>query len=59
MVSLTQPRAQGLFDLRWVPQVLMLNDEGRVVFTRLGVVESDAAVDSIVAAARDTLSLLP
>jgi hypothetical protein len=59
VVSLTQPRAQGLFHLQRVPQVLILNDEGRVTFTRLGVLESDAAVDSILAAARDTSSLLP
>jgi hypothetical protein len=59
VVSLTQPRMRGLFHLRRVPQVLILNDEGRVAFTRLGVVESDAAVDSIVAAARDTSSVLP
>jgi len=36
-----------------------LDDAGRVVFTRLGVVESDAAMNSIVAAARDTSSQLP
>jgi len=59
VVSLMERRAQGLFRLQRVPQILILNDEGRVEFTRLGVVESDAAVDSIVAAARDTSSLLP
>jgi peroxiredoxin len=59
VVSLAERRAQRLFHLRRVPQTLILDDAGRVVFTRLGVVESDAAVDSIVAAARDTSSLLP
>jgi peroxiredoxin len=59
VVSLTKPRAQGLFHLQRVPQILILNDEGRVAFTRLGVVESDAAVGSIGAAARETSSLLP
>ena len=59
VVSLTERRAQGLFRLQRIPQILILNDEGRVEFTRLGVVESDVAVDSIVAAARDTSSLLP
>jgi peroxiredoxin len=59
VVSLAQRRAQRLFHLRRVPQILILSDEGRVAFTRLGVLESDAAVDSIVAAARDTSSLLP
>ncbi|MGD2154516.1 MAG: redoxin domain-containing protein [Gemmatimonadales bacterium] len=59
VVSLMERRAQGLFRLRRVPQALILNDEGRVAFTQLGVVGSDAAVDSIVAAARDTSSLLP
>jgi peroxiredoxin len=59
VVSLTERRVHRLFHLQRVPQILILNDEGRVVFTRLGVVGSDAAVDSIVAAARDTSSLLP
>ena len=59
VVSLTERRARGLFRLRRVPQVLILNDEGRVAFTRLGVVESQAALDSILAAARDTSSQLP
>jgi hypothetical protein len=59
VVSLTERRAQGLFHLRRVPQTLILDDEGRVVFTRLGVLESEASLDSIVAATRDTSSLLP
>jgi hypothetical protein len=59
VVRLTERRAQGLVRLRRVPQVLILNHEGRVVFRRLGVLESEAAVDSIVAAARDTSSLEP
>jgi peroxiredoxin len=58
VVSLTELRAQALFHLQLVPQTLILNDEGRVVFTRLGVVESEAALDSIFAAAQDTSSLL-
>jgi peroxiredoxin len=57
VVGLTGRRAQSLFRLRRVPQVLILNDEGRVAFTRLGVVESEAALDSIVTAVRDTSSL--
>jgi peroxiredoxin len=59
VVSLTQAREQDLFHLQLVPQILILNNEGRVTFTRLGVVESEAAVDSIIAAARDTSYLLP
>ncbi|MGD2152889.1 MAG: redoxin domain-containing protein, partial [Gemmatimonadales bacterium] len=31
VVSLTERRAQGLFRLQRVPQILILNDEGRVV----------------------------
>jgi hypothetical protein len=50
--SAPERRVQGLFHLQRVPQVRIRNDEGRVAFTRLGVVESDAAVDSVVAAAR-------
>jgi peroxiredoxin len=59
VVSLTRRRVQALFHLQLAPQVLILSDEGRVAFTRLGVVESEAALDSIVAAARDTSSQLP
>jgi peroxiredoxin len=59
VVGLADRRAQGLFHLQRVPQVLILNDEGRVAFMRLGVMESEAALDSIVAAARDTSSLEP
>jgi hypothetical protein len=44
VVSLAERRAQGLLHLQRVPQILILNDEGRVALTRLGVVESDAAV---------------
>ncbi len=57
VVNLVQRRAQSLFHLQRVPQVLILNDQGRVAFTRLGVVESEAALDSIVTAVRDTSSL--
>jgi peroxiredoxin len=59
VVSLVQQRARGLLDWPRVPQIRVLNDEDRVAFTRLGVLESDAAVDSIVAAARDTSNLPP
>jgi hypothetical protein len=59
VVSLAERRAQGLFHLQRVPQILILNDEGRVAFTRLGVLESEAALGSIVAAARDASSLMP
>jgi peroxiredoxin len=59
VVSLAERRAQGLLHLQRVPQILILNHKGRVAFTRLGVLESEAAVDSIVAAARDTSSLEP
>jgi hypothetical protein len=53
VVSLTQPRMEGLYRLQRVPQIVILDDEGRVAFTRLGVVE-----DSIVTAARGTSSPL-
>ena len=52
IVTFTDPRIQALYRLQAVPQTLILNGEGRVIYARLGAVESEAAVDSVVAAAR-------
>ena len=54
VVTFSEPRIRALYRLQAVPQTLILNGEGRVIFVRLGAVESEAAVDSVVAAARAT-----
>jgi hypothetical protein len=36
--------------------VLLLNQDGRMAYARLGVLESPAAIDSVVAAARASLA---
>ena len=50
--TMTEAKVQALYHLQRVPQTLILDHEGRVIFTRLGPVEGDAAVDSIVAVAK-------
>jgi peroxiredoxin len=52
VVSFSEPRIRALYRLQAVPQTLILNGDGRVLYARLGAVESEAAVDSVVAAAR-------
>jgi peroxiredoxin len=52
VVILNEPRLRALYRLQAVPQTLILNRDGRVVYARLGAVEGEAAVDSVVAVAR-------
>ncbi len=52
VVTLTHPKTRALYRLQAVPRVLILDEEGRVVLTRLGAMDDGPAVDSIVAAAR-------
>jgi len=52
VVTFTEPRIRALYRLQAVPQTLILNKDGRVIYARLGAVESEAAVDSVLAAAR-------
>ncbi len=46
------PRLVGLYRISSVPLILVLNEEGRMAYARLGVLDSPAAVDSVVSAAR-------
>ncbi|MGD2154513.1 MAG: TlpA disulfide reductase family protein, partial [Gemmatimonadales bacterium] len=52
VVSFSEPRIRALYRLQAVPQTLILNRDGHVIYVRLGAVESEAAVDSVVVAAR-------
>ncbi|MGD2216060.1 MAG: redoxin domain-containing protein [Gemmatimonadales bacterium] len=52
VVTFSEPRIRALYRLQAVPQTLILEGEGRMIYARLGAVESEAAVDSVVAAAR-------
>ena len=45
------PRLVGLYRVSRVPLILVVNEQGRLAYARLGVLESAAAVDSVVTAA--------
>jgi cytochrome oxidase Cu insertion factor (SCO1/SenC/PrrC family) len=45
-------RVVGLFRARTVPLITVVNADGRATYTRYGTLESDAAIDSVVSAAR-------
>lgn len=48
-VSLRDARLVDLHRFWIVPQTIVLNSQGRVAFSRIGVIESAAAVDSVLA----------
>lgn len=52
VIAKPEPRLVGLYRVSGVPLVLILNEDGRMAYARLGVLESPAAIDSVVAAAR-------
>ena len=41
-------RLVGLYRVSSVPLILVLNEQGRMAYTRLGVLDAPAAVDSVV-----------
>jgi hypothetical protein len=45
------PRLVGLYRISGVPLILVVNEQGRLAYVRLGVLQSAAAVDSAVTAA--------
>jgi peroxiredoxin len=51
-ISLQDARYLSLFRARLVPQVAIVDGGGRVVYSRLGRLESTAAVDSVLSAIR-------
>jgi len=51
VIAQRDPRLVGLYRVSAVPLVLVL-DDGRMAYARLGILESPAAIDSVVAAAR-------
>lgn len=50
--SVPERRVIGLFRARTVPLITVVNAEGRATYTRYGTLESAAAIDSVVNAAR-------
>lgn len=54
-VVLADPRARDLHSFWMVPQTILLDTDGRVRYSRPGVLEHRAAVDSVVAAIRELL----
>ncbi len=52
VVAKPDPRLAGLYRVSGVPLVLVVNEDGRMAYARLGVLESALAIDSVVAAAQ-------
>ena len=50
VIAALAPRLVGLYRVSSVPLILVVNEQGRMTYARLGVLDS-AAVDSVVAAA--------
>lgn len=46
------PRLAGLYRISGVPAIILVDDAGRMAYTRLGPLQSPLAVDSILAAVR-------
>lgn len=51
VIARPDPRLVSLYRVSSVPLILVVNEQGRLAFARLGVVQSAAAVDSVVKAA--------
>src|SRR5690606_20371898 len=52
VVRLTRPKDRVLYRTGRVPETRVLDAHGRIVYTRAGVLDTDAVVDSVIAAAR-------
>ncbi len=52
VISQPDPRLVALYRVSSVPLILVLNEDGRMTYARLGALESAAAVDSVVTAAQ-------
>lgn len=52
VASVPERRVMGLFRSRTVPLLTVVNADGRATYTRQGLLESAAAIDSVVSAAR-------
>ncbi len=54
---LEDPRAQDIHRFRRVPQTLFLDSNGRVIFSRVGRLDSAATVDSILGVLEDFINM--
>jgi peroxiredoxin len=52
VIAEPEPRLAGLYRVSGVPLVLILDEDGRMAYARLGVLESPAGIDSVVGAVR-------
>lgn len=53
VIAQLTPRLVSLYRVSRVPLILVLNEQGRMAYARLGVLDTPAAVDSVVRAARE------
>jgi peroxiredoxin len=56
VIARPDPRLVALYRVSSVPLILILNQNARIAYARLGVLTEAAAVDSVVAAARERLA---
>lgn len=54
VVARPDPRMAGLYRVSRVPLVLVINEEGRMEYVRIGALEAQSAIDSVVRAALRT-----
>ncbi len=52
LIARPDPRLIGLYRVSGVPLIVVVSEEGRMAYARLGVLDAAAAVDSVVTAAR-------
>lgn len=52
VVVLNHPKYVQFFRVRGVPEILVLRHDGQVAFARIGIMESAAAIDSVIDAVR-------
>lgn len=57
VVTMEGPREKYLFGLGPVPQLLVVNDSGRVIYSRVGSVDAHLALDSVLVAIRSGSAL--
>jgi peroxiredoxin len=50
--TIAEPRLQSIFRSSLVPQILVVEADGRIVFSRLGRLQTEMAIDSVLSALR-------
>lgn len=59
VIAKVEPRVAGLYRVSRVPLILVVNEDGRMGYVRIGVLESPLAIDSVVTAATGQRAAAP